>query len=464
MSFRLRLTLLFTTVVFLVFLFFSWTAYAVFSAQIWGELEGKLLNRGEAMAAQIQIQAEDVRAPGSVGHVNAEGRIEFVFSALGRLLLATPGASGQMQPSLSDWDRLKNGEKIFTDLLIGENRWRGLYLPILTGNSLSGVYLIALSAEEISSSLSNLRVILLASTALLVLVAFGLGIFLASWILKPIERMRVLAEEISLRDLRKRLRYRGPRDELGALAETFDLMLDRLEDGAEREKEFFAESSHDLRTPLTVIQGNIELALRNRQASPEELRETMRMILEETKGMSQTLGDLLFLSRSGVRQVELEASPVPLLTLLHDVINALKALAERKGIKIELQGEEINVMGDRDLLYRLFLSLGENGVRYNREGGLLLFAVTPEEKSVLVRVKDTGMGIPAEEIPRIFDRFFRGEEARAREPRGSGLGLSIAKRITEMHGGGLEVESVEGEGASFFVRLPKGSEPFRGTS
>ncbi len=408
------------------------------------------------MAAQIQIQGEEVRAPGSVGHTNAEGRIEFVFSPAGRLLLTTPGANLPAQPSSGDWELLRAGQRILADFMIGESRWRGLYLPV-ADEGFTGVYLIAFSAEEIASNLSNLRAILLVSSVLLVLVAFGLGILLSSWMLKPIEKMRALAEEISLHDLSKRLRYRGPRDELGALAETFDSMLDRLEDGAKREKEFFAESSHDLRTPLTVIQGNIELALGDKEASIEELRETMQMVQEEARGMSQIVGDLLFLSRLGVQQVKLETSSVSLLSLLTEVANSLRAFAERRRIKIEIQGKETYVAGDHDLLYRLFLSLGENGIRYNREQGALVFSVERVEQGALVQVKDTGMGIPAGDIPRVFDRFFRGEEARAREPRGSGLGLSIVKKITEAHGGWLEVESAEGQSTTFSVHLPAGN-------
>ncbi len=238
-------------------------------------------------------------------------------------------------------------------------------------------------------------------------------------------------------------------------------MLDRLEKAVTADKQFFAESSHELRTPLTIIQGNLDLALRNPLATADELRQTLQLARDETEAMSRIVADLLFLARSDAQALEMVPETVPLRALLEEVVQLLTPLAQEKTIRLEIAGEEVLFKGDRGLLQRMLLNLGENAIRYHSRDGWVRFGLVREDQSIRIQVEDNGWGIPSEEYPLLFTRFFRGIEAKRQEPQGTGLGLAIIAEIARRHGGTVEVRSQSGEGSCFTVVFPAAAIPTR---
>jgi heavy metal sensor kinase len=455
MNFRLRLTLLFAGLCFLLFALVSAGAYWAFASAAWTELDQKLVPRGESLAGRIEISGDQASAPGGFGKGGLEERIDVVFSPSGKILLATPGIQADaLQPLPSVSAKLMGSQVVLQDLPLADGTAvRVAYFPLLRDGELTGVLATAISRESTDRSLSNLVTTLLVANAILLVLAAVIGWLLARSVLQPVKRMRQLAEEISLQDLEKRISLKGPRDELHALAVTFDSMLDRLD------KQFFAESSHELRTPLTVIQGNLDLALRNPLATTDELRQTLQLARDETEAMSRIVADLLFLARSDAQALEMVSETVPLRVLLEEVVQLLTALALEKTIRLEITGEEVLFRGDRGLLQRMLLNLGENAIRYHQRDGWVRFGLVQENQSIRIQVEDNGWGIPSEEYPLLFTRFFRGMEAKRQEPQGTGLGLAIIAEIARRHGGTVQVRSQSGEGSCFTVVFPVAAIP-----
>lgn len=458
MPFRLRLTLLFAGLAILLFATVSLVVYFSFTTSLEAELDRKLVPRGETMAARIEILGDQVSTPPNFGKSGNEGRLEAVFAPDGGLLLAAQGVDAQaLAPDSTLLTRLSSGQRVVLDLRNGEaTSLRVAYFPLAPDGKMIGVLACAVSRESADQSEVSLRTSLLLANLALLVISLLVGLLLARSVLRPVERMRRVAEQISLQDLQKRLAYSGPRDELFALAKTFDSMLERLDQAVRQDKAFFAESSHELRTPLTVIQGNIELALRDPFTPAEELRATLALVKGEAEGMARIVADLLFLARSDAQALELVQDDLSLRALVEEIAARLIPLAREKGVTLEVEPrEDAIVRGDRGLLARMLRNLGENAVRYNRPGGWVHFRLTRRQGEALLVVEDSGLGIPAEELPHLFTRFFRGVEAKRQDPRGTGLGLAIVAEIARRHGGRIEVESHSGEGSCFTVHLPR---------
>jgi heavy metal sensor kinase len=473
MSFRVRLTLLFAGLTFLLFALVSLAVYAAFAGQSEAELDHKLVPRGESLASRIQITGDQASSPGGFGKGGMEGRIDIVYSSQGKVLLATPGTSvADLMPAASLLPQLEAGNVVLQDLRVtSDPALHVAYFPLLRDGQLAGILATAISREATDQALIDLRTTLWIANFVLLIMAGLVGWLLARRVLMPVERMRRLAEEISLQDLKKRIAPGGARDELSALAKTFDLMLERLDQAVTQDKVFFAESSHELRTPLTVIRGNIDLALQNPAASAEEMRRTLLLVREETDGMARIVNDLLFLARSDAQALEMIWQEIPLRSLVEEVAHLLTPLAREKGVELHVEGVESAVRGDRGLLQRLLLNLGENAIRYNKPGGWVRFVFAQEPQSALFMVEDNGLGIPALELPKLFTRFYRGVDAKRNEPRGTGLGLAIVAEIAHRHGGDVTVKSQPGQGSCFQVTIPSSTvsclegkvyQPYRG--
>jgi len=227
-------------------------------------------------------------------------------------------------------------------------------------------------------------------------------------------------------------------------------MLGRLERGFKRERQFTADASHELRTPLTAIQTILSVTLQKRR-SPEDYEQALADLTEETDRLQTLTGGLLELARSEGMPNTLDQT-VDLSTLLQDVSESLRPLAEAKGLTIDRNASEgLTLRGDSDGLIRLFVNLLHNAIQYTQQGEITVTA-SREDKALQVAIADTGCGIRAEQLPRIFDRFYRVDKSRS--SRGAGLGLAIALEIAHSHGGTIEVTSEIGRGTTFTVWLP----------
>jgi PAS domain S-box-containing protein len=235
----------------------------------------------------------------------------------------------------------------------------------------------------------------------------------------------------------------------------------KLEKSIELKSQFIADASHELRTPLTIIKGNLDISLWDEKANAKELRETLKLIDEEVNHMSGILADLMILTHAGAGKLHLKKTKVSFDSLLKTAAQSMKILAKEKNIKIEIENlEKISALIDENKFFKLLLNLISNAIKYGKKNGWVKILATKNGQEVKVTVSDNGVGIPTDEIPFIFERFYRVDKVRTREKiGGSGLGLAICKSIAEAHGGFIDVKSKLGEGSQFIVHLPIGNLP-----
>jgi len=285
------------------------------------------------------------------------------------------------------------------------------------------------------------------------LAGFG-GYFLAKRALSPVERMALRAREINAERLGARIDVENPRDELGLLAQTFNETLSRLERSFDQLKRFTSDASHELRTPLTAIRSVGEVGLQQ-DGNRDHYREVIGSMLEETSRLSRLVESLLTISRADSGQIRLEPATIALLPLVQEASSFLDVLAEEKGQTLSLEGDDsIHVKADSVILRQAVINLLDNAIKYSPRGGhISLRVMRSDSGTTCVEVEDCGPGIPPEHRDKVFDRFYRIDEARSCEAGGAGLGLALAKWGTEAHGGRLDLDSTT-RGCIFRLFLP----------
>jgi heavy metal sensor kinase len=302
--------------------------------------------------------------------------------------------------------------------------------------------------------LQRLQLLLALAIPLTLVVAVAGGLFLAGRALGPIDRIRKTAERIGAEDLSGRLNLPLRPDEVGRLAATFDRMLERLDRAFRQQRQFMADASHELRTPLTLLMTQAELALERRRP-PAEYRDALESIRQEARRMAQLVDELLLLGRADAGQDILVREFLDFRDVVTEVGAAVEPLAAARRVRVDwTRTDSVVIQGDQTRLTQLLLNLVDNGIKFTPAGGSVTISATREGQSAVLRVADTGIGIPSEHLPRVFERFYRVDPARTRDRGGTGLGLAIARWIVEAHGGGIQVTSTVGRGTTFTVRLP----------
>lgn len=297
------------------------------------------------------------------------------------------------------------------------------------------------------------EVLLFAGLPALLLTTLG-GWFLLSRAVAPITALSRAAERVDLRHLGERLPELGTGDELDRLTRVFNSMLERLDQSFNRVREFTLHASHELKTPLAVMRGEIETALRENQTTTEQ-RQLLGGHLDEIERLTKIVDGLTLLARADAGQLALDLQPVWLDELLRECREDLLVLAADAEISVELPVcEAVTLTGDRHRLRQLLLILGDNALKYNVPKGRVTLTLTRQEQSLELTFANTGPGIEGDNLGRVFDRFYRGSNATREGLDGCGLGLSIAESIVRAHGGTIEVESVPGHVTRFIVRLP----------
>lgn len=313
----------------------------------------------------------------------------------------------------------------------------------------------AVPTEPFDQALDSFRLIEKEFLPLLVVLASLLGYWLSGRALAPVNRIIASAEEVGVQNLARRLELPRAKDELRRLTETLNAMLDRIEASVKRIAQFTADASHDLRTPLSLIRTNAELALR-RPRRESEYRNTLARILTASEESGQLIDHLLTLARADAGATQLNSEIAPLNYVLHKACQQGRLWAFAKGLKFEedLPVDFLGVRMDPSAMERLFLAILDNAVKYTPAGGTVRIRLYAENDQAIALITDTGIGISSSDLPHIFDRFFRADQARSRDVPGSGLGLSIARWIAEMHKGTITVESKQGIGSMFRLALP----------
>jgi heavy metal sensor kinase len=343
--------------------------------------------------------------------------------------------------------------------------------PVLENNHITRIIQVASSLEDVEDALNTLLIILMIAVPLALLIASMGGQFLANKALKPVDQITQTARMITSKNLNQRIKSLRVKDEISRLIETFNEMISRLDRSFSQVKQFSTDASHELKTPLTILKGEVEVTLR-KERTPQEYEQILKSNLEEINRMSQIVEDLLLLSKADSGELRLNKEDMNLTEILNEVVAHVDTLAQSKHLHVETSNhhEEIHILGDPLRIRELFLNLIENGIKYTEEGGSIRIRLTkdtllqdgntsgrPQEEQtefVKIIVSDTGIGIAKEDQERIFDRFFRVDKARSRGQGGSGLGLSICKWIVEAHRGEINVESELGKGSSFIIKLP----------
>jgi len=314
---------------------------------------------------------------------------------------------------------------------------------------------IAASLVAVEETERRLLLTLLLAAPVAVLTALAGGAFLARRVIKPVEQMAATAQQITAQNLNERIKLTQADVELERLAESFNQMITRLENSFNQVRQFTADASHELRTPLTILKGETQLAL-DGHLNPDEYRHVLRSRMEELERMARIVDDLLILSRADSQVAELDFQIVDLSDLVIESCEQLRHCAEAGQLSLIVENvEPIEVIGDSLRLRQMFRNTLENAIKYTPEGGEVRVQLRPEgdDRSRLI-ITDTGIGIPAADLPRIFDRFYRVDKARSRERGGSGLGLSIVKWVVDAHSGTISIESEAGKGTLVTILLP----------
>jgi heavy metal sensor kinase len=335
----------------------------------------------------------------------------------------------------------------------GREEWRLVaYAP--KGEATNYVVVAAESTRELSERLRAVREIFLLSLPAILLLAGLAGYLLARGSLAPITEMAEQAERISAENLHERLPVKNKSDELGRLARVFNDLLSRIEGSFDGIRRFTADASHELRTPLAIIRGEADVAL-TQDRDPAEYRETLSIIQDEARRLSRLVEDMLALARADAGQRGLTRQKFYINDLIEECVRSTRALAGSKNLTLDAElCEDVSFFGDEDLFRRLILNLLDNAIKYTPEGGKVAIKLWRENDRIKLRVTDNGIGIPAEAVARVFERFYRVDKARSRAEGGSGLGLPIVKWIAEAHQGSVSLESAPDRGASFTVSLP----------
>ncbi|QBD75899.1 HAMP domain-containing protein [Ktedonosporobacter rubrisoli] len=346
------------------------------------------------------------------------------------------------------------GSPVFPDLGTGWNSYAMQRVTITTEhNQLQSVMYAGIPSSNIPQQLQQLLTILVVTTPLVLLFSSAGGYWLASRATRPVQTITCTAQEISATDLHRRLNL-SQHDEIGELATTFDGMLDRLEGAFARQRQFTADASHQLRTPLSIVKTETERILQ-RPHTFQECIQALAIVHQENQRMTRLVGDLLILARADQGKTVLNCAWVDLCEIVVNAAEDLSPLAEQNGIEIRLSGlDELVVWGDRLYLKQLCINLLENAFKYSVGVGKHIEVNFDRDPShALFQVLDEGPGIEAEHLPHLFERFYRVNQSQA-HPSGSGLGLSIAHWIVEEHGGSIQIRSTPGKGSVFEVRFP----------
>lgn len=351
----------------------------------------------------------------------------------------------ELTPSGSRENRLVEGVNV-----------RFLSRPVTVLGNAYTIQVAALTGE-IEEGLERFRWALFFLIPVVLAIAATGGWWLSRLALQPVDRINATARSIGERNLGKRLPVPETDDELQRLSETLNEMLDRIEDAFQRITRFTADASHELRTPIALIRTTSEVALR-KERDDADYRDALGEIHSESIRTTELIENLLTLARTDAGWETLDRNPIDLSTLLLEATTQAQKLANERGIRLicEPVQEPLSVFGDGSSLRRLLLILLDNALKYTHPGGTVGVWAKPASDFILIEVQDSGVGISAEHIPHIFERFYRVDQSRSRDSGGAGLGLSLAKWIVEAHGGAILVESTPGAGSTFTVRLPKG--------
>ena len=431
-----------------ILLCFGAAAYVMLSHQLHRTFDESLVARALDYESGLKLDR------GQVTYSGQANDMVFVFGTDGTLLgrmgpgSVTPASVGPLVQAV------QLGQPLYTTETFQEGPQIRIYASLFPiAPDTQAVIVVGRPTTETEQVLDIVRSIFVVSGFFAIVLAALGGFILTNRAFFPVLRITGMADLIGEANLDRRIDVQG-QDEVGKLASTLNRMIGRLEAAFNRQKQFSADASHELRTPLSVIEAESTLAL-SKERTAEEYRKSLEIVGQEVDYMSTVLGNLLLMARNDADKDPLDGEEVNVTELVTEVSSNIESLAKDKGLKFDLKADSnLKVHGDRVKLRQVFLNILQNAVRYTPTGGSISVHATSKHGSAVVSITDTGIGIAEEQLPLIFERFYRVDKARSRAEGGAGLGLAIARQIVEMHSGTIDVQSRQGKGSTFRVSLP----------
>ena len=478
-SLRFKLTLWYVLILGILLISFSTFLYFTLSKSLHRDVDNKL----RSLAELVSSESSSPLSKFGFGNIDQALETSMNLKPIGKFIqvLDESGNIGRKSENLRNvqlpisLNALKNASKglitFETNRSIGNTPLRIITFPVVENNHATKIVQIASSLEEVEDALNTLFIILIITVPLALMVASLGGQFLAHKALKPVDDITQTARVITSQNLNQRITPPKVKDEISRLIETFNGMISRLDQSFRQIKQFSSDASHELKTPLTILKGEVEVMLR-KERTQQEYQQTLKSNLEEINRMSQIVEDLLLLSKADTGEIKLNKGDINLTEILTEVVAQMDMLARSKRLHLSSSNnhQDVHIFGDALRIRELFINLIENGIKYTEEGGSIHISLQKEylppvrnqtdlaekekERFIKIIVSDTGIGISKEDQEKIFNRFFRVDKARSREQGGSGLGLSISRWIVEAHQGEIKVESELGKGSSFIVKFP----------
>jgi heavy metal sensor kinase len=424
------------------------------------ELEQNLSEEVDWISRLMDLERSNVPGGASISRLSAdiERRIfdHFMANPRNYIVILTSGSGGILFQSPASGIQILPGADIPPDRTILKSlpSSDGGFIRVAARRVDPFVIHVAYTEQVTQAVLEHLLSIFLILAPIVLFVSVAGGWFLSGMVLRPIRQISQLALKITAQNLDQQIPPRKVNDELGELITTINGMIKRLRASFDQMREFSVNVAHELKTPLTILKGESELALAKpiSRAAGEKLATTY---LEETVRMSRLVEDLLMLAKADAGQLVLQDDNVPMANLVLDLFEDAQILCATKELQVVLDAnDQAMVRGDTHRLRQLFRAILSNAVQYTDPGGKIHMRSKVGDHDLLVEIEDTGIGIPPESMEKIFQRFYRVEDARDHARGGSGLGLAIAKWIAEVHHGSISVRSTPGTGSCFTVRLP----------
>jgi heavy metal sensor kinase len=481
-SVRVRLTAWYSLVLAVILIFLAVLTLLIYKRNIVQRTDANLIELADSFATTFATELPDngnsYASPQSVEKAARESMIEHRFrdtffvvvDVSGRVILSSldlPGGIARRAHISPEIYSTKPFQELATNEFPlkqglqtvpgGRDRFRAYGKDLPVGTQTYRL-LILQSLHPQEEMLEDIRNTFLVAIPIALLLASAGGYFLARKSLAPVAAMASQARAISASNLQNRLEVTNKRDELGRLAESFNQLLERLEQSFERQQRFIADASHELRTPVAILRGEAEVTLAREDRSAEEYRESLGILRDESQRLARIVDDLFTLTRADGGEYRLTLRRHYFDEVVADVLRRARSLAIAKNIRlVPAISSELPIRADEALLRRMLLNLIENAIKYTPPSGTISICCEQQGSEYVLSITDTGEGIPDELQQKVFERFFRVDKARSRsegEPGGAGLGLSIARWIAEAHNGRLELSRSDATGSVFTVFLP----------
>jgi heavy metal sensor kinase len=459
LALRTKLTLSYTAILVVLLVALGLAYYRVLSQQLDADATAEVHEVTSGLHGYLQFEQGlpvldyDRNDPDEVSFVDRVGRYFQVYNATtGDLLLQSPalGPLG-LQYTPAEVRAFRDHPGI-EDVLTDNGRIRFSNSVITSEHDATYLLQVGVRLAAVDNALRRFVNLLLWSGPVCVVVAVVAGRWMAGRALAPLVRLASASRDIDIADLGRRLPRRGAGDELDHLADAFNETLTRLAQAVGDMKQFSAALAHELRTPLAAMRGEAELALLQAR-SPEDYRRTLSSQLEELDRLARLITQLLTLARAEAGEIPVALQTVDLASIANGVVQSLAPVAQARGVAMSSESAgEVRVIGDAGWLERLLIALIDNAIKFTEPNGRILVRVAHDGARAILEVRDTGIGIRADVLPHVFERFYQADPSRSGAG-GAGLGLSLARWIALRHGATIEAASTPGQGTTLLVRF-----------